>query len=193
MFKRLRVSWGWSQKKFEGIEGEDVQDAEQERRDPLFTNPAWPELQWHPQPGSLTAVNPSCWDSRRMIIGCPGGVVEKLSRTGRETGRRSQLHGPLVLLRGREMSACGSQSNKSGWSGDVDGKGGIYHLTVVPQNCTLRLLLMVQSWLQWLNEYLMNETLDVVMSTLFTGSGVLYTITLKGRSRTSTSFWKIWP
>lgn len=58
--------------------------------------------------------------------------MEKLSRTGQETGRRSQLHGPLVLLHGREMSACGSQSNKGGWSDDVDGEGGIDHLTVVP-------------------------------------------------------------
>lgn len=96
-------------------QGEDVWGVEQESRDPVFTNPAWPALQWHPQPGLLTAVNPSCWYCRRMIAGCPGGAGETPCRTGPETGRRSQLRGPLVPWRGRETTACGSQSNRVRW------------------------------------------------------------------------------
>ncbi len=96
-------------------QGEDVRGAEQESRDPVFTNPAWPELQWHPQPGLLTAATPSCWDCRRMIGGSPGGVGETRSRTGPATGRWSQLRGPLAPWLGRGTSACGSQSNRSRW------------------------------------------------------------------------------
>lgn len=120
-------SWGWSQKSLKGIWVRTSRGAEQESRDPLFTNPAWPKLQWYPQPGLLTVVNPSCWDSRRMIGGCPGGAEEKLSQTVLETGRRFQLRGPPVLLRGLETSACGSRSNGR-WC--IDRKGEIDHFHV---------------------------------------------------------------
>lgn len=98
-----------------GCQVEDACGAEHEPINPVFTNPAWPELQWRPQPGWLTAVTPSCSGCRRMRAGCLGGGEETLSRRGPATGQRSQLRGPLGPWLGREMSACGSQSIECRW------------------------------------------------------------------------------
>lgn len=89
--------------------------AEQRSREPVFTNPAWPELQSHPQPGLLTAGTPARWDCRRRTGCCPGGAGGTPSWTGLATGQWSQLRGLPVAWSGHESSACGFQSIRGRW------------------------------------------------------------------------------
>lgn len=159
-----------------GCQVEDACGAEHEPINPVFTNPAWPELQWRPQPGWLTAVTPSCSGCRRMRAGCLGGGEETLSRRGPATGQRSQLRGPLGPWLGREMSACGSQSIEcSGVTWEVYGQEVRRDFHVVSKNIYICVFVS--------QRYSNHKEWTKYTSTLFNDRSLYYTFThtLKGR------------